>query len=130
MILTTTLSAAAAAAIINIWLIVRCGQVRVSAKIVHGDGGNPLLARRMRAHANFIENTPLVLILIGAIELAGKGGNWLPYVAAVYLLARVAHPIGMERKDGNPFRAGAIVVTGLTLIGLAAIAVLVSLGKL
>ena len=69
MILTTTLSAAAAAAIINIWLIVRCGQVRVSAKIVHGDGGNPLLARRMRAHANFIENTPLVLILIGVAAL-------------------------------------------------------------
>lgn len=131
MILTTTLSAAAAAAIINIWLIVRCGQVRVSAKILHGDGGNPLMMRRMRAHANFIENTPLVLILIGAIELAGKGGNWLPYVAAVYLLARVAHPIGMDRDNGpNPFRAGAIIVTVLTLIGLAAVAVLVSLGKL
>ena len=130
MILTTTLSAAAAAAIINIWLIVRCGQVRVSAKIVHCDGGNPLLARRMRAHANFIENTPLVLILIGAIELAGKGGNWLPYAAAVYLLARVAHPIGMDREGGNPFRAGAIIVTALTLIGLAVVAVLVSLGKL
>ena len=129
MILTTTLSAAAAAAIINIWLIVRCGQVRVSAKIVHGDGGNPLLARRMRAHANFIENTPLVLILIGAIELAGKGGNWLPYVAAAYLLARVAHPIGMDRNDSNIFRAGGIIVTALTLIGLAAVAVLTSLGK-
>ena len=130
MILTTTLSAAAAAALINIRLIVRCGQVRVSAKIMHGDGGNPLMVRRMRAHANFIENTPLVLILIGAIELAGKGGNWLPYVAAVYLLARVAHPIGMDRDDGNAFRAGGIIVTSLTLIGLAAVAVLVSLGKL
>ena len=83
MILTTTLSAAAAAAIINLWLMIRCAQIRVSAKVAHGDGGNVLLGRRMRAHSNFIENAPLVLILIGAIELTGKGGTWLALVAAV-----------------------------------------------
>lgn len=129
MILTTTLSAAAAAAIINIWLMLRCGQIRVSAKVSHGDGGNTLLARRMRAHSNFIESAPLVLILIGAIELTGKGGTWLALVAAAYLLARVAHPFGIDRDGANALRAGGTMVTMLTLIGLAAVAVLISLGK-
>jgi len=72
MILTTTLSMAAAAAIINLWLGIRCGQVRAKAKVIHGDGGNPLLMQRMRAQSNFIENTPLAVILVGLVELAGR----------------------------------------------------------
>lgn len=43
MLLTTTLSLAAAAAIINFWLALRCGQVRAKAKISIGTGGNDLL---------------------------------------------------------------------------------------
>lgn len=129
MILTTTLSAAAAAALINFWLMIRCSSVRMSARIIHGDNGNSLMLKRMRAHANFIESAPLVLILIGAIELAGKGGLWLSLVAGVFLLARVAHPIGMDRDNANPFRAGGVTITMLTLIGLAAVAVLIALGK-
>jgi uncharacterized membrane protein YecN with MAPEG domain len=129
MILTTTLSAAAAAALINFWLMIRCSSVRMSARIIHGDNGNSLMLKRMRAHANFIESAPLVLILIGAIELAGKGGLWLSLVAGVFLLARVAHPIGMDRDNANPLRAGGVTITMLTLIGLAAVAVLIALGK-
>lgn len=129
MILTTTLSATAAAALINFWLMVRCAKVRVASNIIHGDDGNPLMMRRMRAHANFIESAPLVLILIGAIELAGKGGLWLQIVAAVYLLARVGHAFGMDRDTGNPLRAGGAVVTMLALIGLAVIAVLITLNR-
>ena len=80
MILQTTLSLAAAAAIMNIWLAFRAGKLRYNAKILHGDGGNPLLMQRMRAQANFVENTPFVLILIAVIEMTGKGGTWLAIV--------------------------------------------------
>ena len=65
MALTTTLSLAAAALLINFWLSMRCGKLRMSEKILHGDGGNEALMRRMRAQSNFIENAPLVLIMIG-----------------------------------------------------------------
>lgn len=63
MLLPITLTLAAACALINFWLAVRCARIRVGAKLLHGDSGNMLLARRMRAHANFIEYTPIVLIL-------------------------------------------------------------------
>ena len=76
MILQTTLSLAAAAAIINIWISMRIGKVRMADRVIHGDGGNALLQQRMRAHLNFIENTPLALLLIAVIELSGKGGQW------------------------------------------------------
>ena len=129
MILPTTLSAAAAAALINLWLMVRCGRVRSSAKILHGDAGNPLMMKRMRAHSNFIESAPLVLILTAAIEISGKGGIWLPLVVGAYLLVRVAHAFGMDLDKGNPWRAAGALGTMLTLLGLGVVAVLIALGK-
>ena len=57
-ILPVTLSAVAAAAIINIWLSIRVGQMRGKLKVVHGDDGGGPLTRRMRAQLNFVENTP------------------------------------------------------------------------
>ena len=129
MLLPTTLSMAAAAAILNIWLSIRIGRVRQAEKVSIGDGGSEPLIRRMRAQANFIENTPLTLILVAAIEIAGKGGVWLAPVAGVFMLGRVAHAIGM---DGG-FRAGrglGTLAAMLAQLGLAVVAVLVSLGQL
>ncbi|MBS0482254.1 MAG: MAPEG family protein [Proteobacteria bacterium] len=130
MLLTTTLSLAAAAALINFWLAMRCGQVRRGAGISIGTGGNDLLERRMRAQLNFVENTPWVLFLIGGIELAGRGGAWLPIVGAVYMLGRIAHGFGM---DGTTFAAGRMIgtaITMLTQLGLAIAGVLVATGHL
>ncbi|MFA7585369.1 MAG: MAPEG family protein [Novosphingobium sp.] len=129
MLLPTTLSMAAAAAIINFWLALRIGRLRHTAKILHGDGGNDLLMRRMRAQANFIENTPLALILIAAIELADRGGAWLAPVAAIFLLGRVAHGIGMDRATSNAWRGFGAASAMLVQIGLAVVAVLIALGR-
>ena len=126
-VLTVTLAAAAAAAIVNLWLSIRAGQVRHQAGVSIGDGGNELLVRRMRAHANFIENAPLVLILIAAIELDRPDTQWLAWVAAAFILGRVAHGFGM---DGGAMAKGRMIgtlITMLTLLGLAAVAVLVVL---
>ena len=130
MLLTTTLSLAAAAAVINFWLALRCGQVRAREKISIGTGGSELLERRMRAQLNFVENTPWVLLLIAGIELAGKGGAWLAPVGALFMLGRVAHGLGM---DGTRFAVGrsiGTVITMLSQLGLAIVAVLIVLGKL
>src|SRR5690606_14670185 len=96
MILPITLTITGAAALLNVWLGWRCGQVRTREKILIGDGGNPLLIARMRAHANFVEYTPIVLILIGLIELAEGTSPWLWAVGVVYVLARICHAFGMD----------------------------------
>jgi len=128
-VLQTTLSLAAAAAIINLWLTIRIGRLRAKTQILHGDGGNEALIRRMRAQSNFVENVPLVLILIGAIEVTGKGGQWLAIVGAVFMLARVLHPIGMDNPKVNALRGAGAGLTMLTQLGLAIVAVLAALGK-
>jgi uncharacterized protein len=119
MILPITLTAAGAAAIINIWLAIRVGQKRVSNKVSIGDGGHPPLIARMRAHANFSEYTPYVLILIALIEMATGTTTWLWIVTGIYLLARVAHGIGMDVVDGqSKLRGLGILATMLILAGL------------
>jgi uncharacterized protein len=130
MILPTTLSMAAAAALINVWLMLRCGQVRMKEKINIGTGGSDMMERRMRAQLNFVENTPWVLALIAAIELAGKGGQWLAIVGGVYMLARVAHGFGMDGGSLEKGRGIGVMVSMLVQIILAIIAVLIVLGMM
>jgi uncharacterized protein len=117
-LLPITLTAMGLAALVNIWLSVRIGQVRTREKVSIGDGGNEAVIRRMRAQANYIENTPFVLGLIAVIELAKGSGNpsWLLWLMIVYFIARVLHALGMdELKYG---RMIGTLVSLLTLAGL------------
>jgi uncharacterized protein len=128
MLLPTTLSLGAAALLINFWLMMRCGKVRGTEKIGFGDGGNELMIRRMRAQANFIEQVPLTLLLVAAVELAGKGGVWLAPLGGLFLLGRIAHGIGMD----GIFKPGRAIgmLTGMVLqLALVVVAVGAALGK-
>lgn len=131
MILQVTLCAAAAAGLMIMWLGMRVGRVRLSAQVAHGDAGHPLLVKRMRAQANFVEYTPFVLVLIGAIEVSGRGGQWLTWVAAAYFLARIAHAFGMDDDSArNRLRGIGIGITMLTLLGLSVVAALTAGGAI
>jgi len=127
-LLTVTLSTAAAAAILNIWLMLRIGAVRNAEKISVGDEDIENLIRRMRAQANFVENAPFVLILIGAIELSGRGEPWLAWVAGLFIIGRIAHAFGMEGGSLLVGRMIGTIVSLLTLLGLSVVAALISAG--
>lgn len=119
MTLPITLTIAAAAALISLWLGARVSQLRIRHKVSIGDAGNERVACRMRAHANFAEYTPLFLILLGLVELARGSQPWLWGVGILYILARLAHPFGMERPAPNPLRMGGVMITWAVLLGLA-----------
>ncbi len=91
-----TLLTAAAAIAVNIWLGARIVASRREHQVKIGDGGNEAVLRRMRAQANFTENTTLFLILLGGLELSGGNRRALGVIAAVFILARIAHGIGMD----------------------------------
>jgi uncharacterized membrane protein YecN with MAPEG domain len=129
MFLPVTLTSAAAAAIINIWLSMRIGRLRMAQKISIGDDAGGPLTARMRAQLNFVENTAFVLILIAAIEIAGKAGHWLQWVSMAYMLGRIAHGMGMDGGTLGKGRSIGTAITMLTLLGLAAVAVLIALGR-
>ena len=104
-----TLVLAALSALLNLWLSMRVGQVRRADRVSIGDGGNERVIRRMRAHANFAENAPLVLILVLAIELSVGQSAWLWGAAALFVLARIGHGLGMD--GWQPGRAAGIGIT-------------------
>ena len=131
MILPTTLSLAAAAAVINFWLARRIGALRRALRVSVGDGGNPALMRRMRAQANFGEQVPITLILFALVDMAGKAGLWLTVLGGVFLLGRVAHALAMD--EGSQLRYGRTIgmITSLgTQLVLVIVAVGMAAGKL
>jgi uncharacterized membrane protein YecN with MAPEG domain len=117
--LPITLTIAGAAALINIWLALRISHVRRLNHVSIGHGGNEALETRMRSHANFVEYTPLFLILLGLVEAARGPQTWLWIAAILFMLARLAHPFGMERPAPNALRMGSVAITWLCLLGLA-----------
>lgn len=119
MLLPITLTFAAACALLNLWIATRCARIRIADKVMHGDSGNSLLARRMRAHANFIEYTPIVLILFALIEMAIGASLWLWIGALVYVLARVAHAFGMDADAPTVWRGAGALLTWIVMVGLA-----------
>lgn len=128
MVLPITLTFAAAAALLNIWLAMRVGRVRQSQKVLHGDGGNSFLIQRMRAQANFVEYTPFVLILTGVIELALGSQSWLWILVLLYIIARVLHAFGMDSNSLSKLRMVGIITTFLVTLILAATAVYAAYG--
>ncbi len=125
---TIALTLAAAAVLVNLWLSVRIGQLRISNKVSHGDGGNALLARRIRAQLNFAENVPLLVVLVALLELSGANRMVLVALSIVLLLARIGHGFGMDADTGSAGRKYGVLGTMLVSLLLVALAVLTAYG--
>lgn len=87
-----------------------------------GDGGNPVLLRRIRAHGNFSEYVPFILLMLGILEL-----NHLPFYALnilglTLLIARLLH--GYSLSFTESFKFGRFWGTALTFLLLLVCGVL------
>jgi hypothetical protein len=120
MVLPVTLTLAGAAALLHIWLGMRVAQVRAQFKVSVGDGGNEAVLRRMRAHANYHENMPIVLILVGLLEVAGADNRILWGAVILFVLVRIAHGFGMDRPSPSRFRSIGAMGTAILQVALAA----------
>jgi uncharacterized protein len=126
MILPITLTIAAAAALLHIWLSSRVVRARRPHKISVGDGGNEGVLRRMRAHANFAENMPIFVILLGLLEVAGAN-EWLLWASGIlFIFARIAHGFGMDRPSLRWWRMIGMSLTTVLILVLAGYAVLIA----
>lgn len=126
--LPISLTIAAASALLHIWLAWRVSQLRGRFRISVGDEGNPAMVRRMRAHANFGEATPLFLILVALIEHAAGSALWLWAAALAFVVARILHALGMDRPSPSPMRVIGMWLSTIVLLGLAGFALFLSYG--
>jgi len=82
----------------------------------------------MRAQANFTEYAPFILILIALIEFTAGSSIWLWVASVAFLVARIAHPLGMDGLKGARMLGTALTFLLLVGLGLYAIS-LPLLGK-
>ncbi|BAQ44580.1 MULTISPECIES: MAPEG family protein [Methylobacterium] len=111
---------------LSIWVMAR----RLSANVLHGDGGDAVLLHRARSQANFAEYVPLILIVVGLLEAHGGSRGLVHGLLAVLLVGRVLHPFGMTAPANSPrqyaCRGGGILATFAVLI-VSALALLLRL---
>ena len=74
---------------------------RFRHRIGIGDGGDATLQRRVRVHANAIENLPLALLLLGGMELNGYPPQLIHGFGATLFVSRVAHAWGLSHSSGT-----------------------------
>lgn len=109
-------------ALLFVLLSVRVIGGRRSAGVALGDGGDRLLLRRQRVHANFTEYVPIALLLLAMAELQGAPVLLLHGLGIGLFAGRLVHAYGLS-QDPEPM---ALRVTGMaiTLTVLIASAVL------
>jgi uncharacterized membrane protein YecN with MAPEG domain len=96
---------------------------RLKFRVNHGDGGAAPMNRRIRAHANFAEYVPLILLMVTLLEAGGASRFTVHALLLPLVVARVLHPIGMIAPE-NSFqqracRGGSAVVTWVIMVAAA-----------
>lgn len=82
-----------------------------------GDGGNPVLLRRIRAHGNFSEYVPFILLMMGFLELSHFPAGLLHGLGLTLLLARLLHGYALSFTEAFKFgRFWGIFLTFLVLL--------------
>jgi uncharacterized membrane protein YecN with MAPEG domain len=125
-----TILTAAVLSLIYLVLTARVVAARLKGKVMLGDGapassGQPSdLLKAIRAHGNFAEYVPLALILLAALEAVHAPHLLCRALAAMLVLGRVLHPIGMAMPAPNAFRAGGAMLTWV-MIAVASLTALV-----
>jgi len=109
-------------AFLFLFLSNRTIRARRSAKVAIGTGGDKILERLSRVHANFAEYVPFALLLIAFAELRGINHIVIHILCIALLIGRSAHAWGVSKSVENfRFRVIGMVLTIYT-IGAAALA--------
>jgi uncharacterized protein len=109
---------AAPLALLMVALSIHVTMLRAKTKISLLDGGNHQLTERIRRHGNFVENVPMVLLLMLIAETLGTSGTWLHAIGGVLAAGRLIHIFGIsyEKADALPRIIGGGMTTLATLL--------------
>ncbi len=117
--------------LIALVLAVLVVRLRVQTKTDLGSGGHPALERAIRAHGNFIEYVPLILLLLLLLELCETRRIVLHGLGAALTLGRILHAWGLHTTAGESAgRLAGITLTWATLAIAAVLAIVHGLAAL
>ncbi len=90
---------AALLGLILLVLSVQTIRLRRRFQVAVGAGGEPLLERAMRVHANFCEYVPIAVVLLFFFERLVGAGWWVHVLGIFLLTGRILHAYGVRRVD-------------------------------
>jgi len=103
---------AAILALIVVILAIRVTLRRRAVRVGIGNGGDAVLAQRIRVHANAAEYVPLALILLLILELNQTQPLLLHVFGCTLIAGRLVHAYGLSSSAGlSPGRAVGMVLT-------------------
>ena len=95
-------------------------RLRRGDKVVFGDGGNIKLRSAIRAHANFVEYVPVIVLMVAMLEMSGLPAMRVHLLMGGLLVARLLHPLGMyvgpRTLQFQICRVGGITLNWLVLV--------------
>ncbi|WP_417249878.1 MAPEG family protein [Celeribacter sp.] len=74
-----------------------------------GDGGDTVMQTRIRQHGNFIEYTPITLLLIAMLESQGATAGVIHAAGIMLLATRAGHFFGFGHPTGYRMRCWSMV---------------------
>jgi len=112
--------------ILFLYLSVLVIKGRFSKKIPLGNGGDHHFQQVIRAHGNFSEYTPIVLILLFVAEVNLSHPIILHLAGTALLSGRFLHAFGLRRHSGSSWqRISGMLLTFASLIILSVMNILV-----
>lgn len=131
MVVTPIYAAILGLMVILLGVLVIRQRYRASTALGHGE--DFMLQRRIRAHANFVEYTPLFLILLALAEWQAMSMEELHALGSVFVLGRISHAYSLLARETYEngrllafplFRSAGMVCT-FTPIGVISIQLLI-----
>jgi uncharacterized membrane protein YecN with MAPEG domain len=110
-------------ALLYLVLGLQVSRLRRGNKVLFGDGGNIQLRSAIRAHANFVEYVPIIVLMIAMLEMSGMPAMRVHLLMGALLVARLLHPLGMyvgpRTLQFQICRVGGISLTLLVMLAAA-----------
>ena len=98
-------------------------RLRRGNRVLFGDGDSRELRSAIRAHANFAEYVPIIVLMVALLEMSGTPASRIHWLMGLLLIARLLHPLGMyvgpRTLQFQICRVGGISLTLLVLVAAA-----------
>jgi len=112
-------------AFIYLALTANCGRARARARVSIGDGGDTALIRAMRGQANWVENTPITLLMLALLATLAAPLWAIHGLGIMVTSGRALHAIhfiqadapGWQRAAGAMFSLLSTTACALGLVG-------------
>lgn len=89
-----------------------------------GDGGSEALLRKIRGHGNFAEYVPLILVMMGMLEVGGLDPLLLHVIGITLVLARVLHGVALSfTQQWMPGRFYGTLLTFIVLLAVSGLCI-------